>query len=34
MEVLYRCCCRLDVHKKSMTACVLWAEGKGQRLRL
>ena len=31
MEVLYRCCCGLDVHKKSITACVLWAEGKGQR---
>ena len=31
MEVLYRCCCGLDVHKKSITACVLWAEGKGRR---
>jgi len=28
---LYSCCCGLDVHKKSITACVLWAEGKGQR---
>lgn len=28
MEVLYRCCCGLDVHKKSITACVLWTEGK------
>jgi len=25
MEVLYPCCCGLDVHKKSITACVLWA---------
>lgn len=30
MEVLYPCCCGLDVHKKSITACVLWAEGKGK----
>jgi transposase len=29
MEVLYPCCCGLDVHKKSITACVLWAGGKG-----
>jgi hypothetical protein len=26
MEVLYPCCCGLDVHKKSITACVLWAQ--------
>ena len=31
MEVLYQCCCGLDVHKKSITACVLWAEAKGRR---
>lgn len=30
MEVMYRCCCGLDVHKNSVTACVLWAEGNGQ----
>ena len=30
MEVLYLCCCGLDVHKKSITACVLWAEAKGK----
>jgi len=24
MEVVYPCCCGLDVHKKSITACVLW----------
>jgi len=29
MEVLYPCCCGLEVHKKSITACVLWAELKG-----
>ncbi len=27
MEVVYRCCCGLDVHQASMTACVLWSEG-------
>lgn len=31
MEVLYRCCCGLDVHKKSITACVLWADGKKRK---
>jgi len=31
MEVLYPCCCGSDVHKKSVTACVLWAELKGKR---
>jgi len=31
MEVVYRCCCcGLDVHKNSVTGCVLWAEAKGQ----
>lgn len=29
MQVLYPCCYGLDVHKKSITACVLWAEPKG-----
>ena len=28
MEVVYPCCCGLDVHKKSITACVLWAQGE------
>jgi transposase len=28
MELLYRHCCGLDVHKKSITACILLAEGK------
>jgi len=31
MEVLYACCCGLDVHKKSITACVLWANGPGRK---
>jgi len=30
MEVLYPCCCGLDVHKKSITACVLWARQGGR----
>lgn len=30
MEVLYPCCCGLDVHKKTITACVLRAEAKGK----
>jgi len=30
MEVVYPCCCGLDVHKKSITACVLWAGAKGK----
>src|SRR5258708_1385839 len=30
MEGVYPCCCGLDVHKKSITACVLWAEDKGK----
>jgi len=30
MEVVYPCCCGLDVHKRSITACVLWAEAKGK----
>ena len=28
MEVLYERCCGLDVHKKSITACILTANGK------
>src|SRR5579872_6076181 len=30
MEIVYRCVCGIDVHKKSVTACVRW-EGEGQR---
>ena len=31
MEVLHACCCGLDVHKESVTACALWAEGRGKK---
>jgi len=31
MEVVYKRCCGLDVHKKSITACVLTPEGKEVR---
>ncbi len=30
MDVVYRCCCGVDVHKNSITACVLWVETKGK----
>lgn len=30
MEVVYPCCCGLDVRKASITACVLWAGGSGR----
>ena len=30
MDVVYRCCCGVDVHKDSVTACVLWAEAGGK----
>ena len=30
MEIVYRCCCGIDVHKESVTACVRWV-GEGQR---
>jgi len=28
MEVLHECCCGLDVHKKSITACIITSKGK------
>ncbi|HEY6332885.1 MAG TPA: IS110 family transposase [Blastocatellia bacterium] len=31
MDVVYECCAGLDVHKKSITACVLWALSKGKK---
>jgi transposase len=31
MDVLHACCCGLDVHKKGVTACVLWAGEKGKK---
>jgi transposase len=30
MDVVYRCCCGLDVHNDCVTACVLWAESGGK----
>jgi transposase len=33
MEVVYTCCCGLDVHKKSITACVLSAGNRGNNRR-
>ena len=30
MQVVHEVCCGLDVHKKSVTACVLWASGQRQ----
>lgn len=33
MEVVYERCAGLDVHKKSITACVLWALPKGKKKR-
>jgi transposase len=31
MQVLYPCCCGLDIHKASITACVLIAEEKTKK---
>ena len=33
MEVVHRCCCGLDVHKETVTACVWWAEANGKKRR-
>jgi transposase len=33
MEVVHEVCCGLDVHKKSVTACVLWASGRRRQKR-
>src|SRR6266851_1399216 len=33
MEVVLEVCCGLDVHKKSVTACVLWASGRRKQIR-
>jgi transposase len=33
MQVMHEVCCGLDVHKKSVTACVLWASGKHKHSR-
>jgi transposase len=31
MEVVHPCCCGLDVHKETVTACVSWAERNGRK---
>lgn len=31
MDVVHRCCCGLDVHKDTVTACVSWAESEGRK---
>ena len=32
MQVIYECCCGLDVHKRTVTACVLkWLGGEWQK---
>jgi transposase len=31
MQVVYPCCCGVDAHKKSITACVLWVEARGEK---
>ena len=33
MPVVHEVCCGLDVHKKSVTACVLWASGRRRQTR-
>src|ERR1700722_7836454 len=33
MEVVHEVCCGFDVHKKSVTACVLWASGRRRQTR-
>ena len=34
MEVVHEVCCGLDVHKKSVTACVRWASGRRRQTRV
>src|SRR6185437_830333 len=33
MQVMHEVCCGLDVHKKSVTACVVWATGRRHQTR-
>ena len=33
MEVLYSCCCGLDLHKKTVVACLVHAGADGQHSR-
>jgi transposase len=32
-ELVHDVCCGLDVHKNSVTACVLWATGRRRQTR-
>jgi hypothetical protein len=34
MQVMHEVCCGLDVHKKSVMACVLWASGRRRQTLL
>jgi len=34
MQVMHEVCCGLDVHKKSVTACVLWASKRRRQKRV
>jgi transposase len=31
MDVVHRCCCGVDVHKDTVTACVAWADPNGKK---
>ena len=33
MQVVHEVCYGLDIHKKSVTACVLWASGRRRQTR-
>ena len=33
MQVMHEVCCGLEVHKKSVTACVQWASGRRRQTR-
>ena len=33
MDVVHEVCCGMDVHKKSVTACVLWASARRRQKR-
>ena len=32
MEIVHRCCCGLDVHKKMIVACLIVLDAAGQRV--
>ena len=33
MQVVHEVCCGLDIHKESVTACVLWASSRRRQTR-